>query len=348
MNVHQPDPFEWHRRALAGEKPPLHDSPQAGWYRTRDRLPASIFYTPDGKLNAEIDGNEVDPADAWLRLCKSPVSEDDYLSRCERGYWPDEPAPRSHNQPPEPFEEDSASAESAVADEPAEETEQADPDLEAFLVQIEDLRQTARTAYGELKPDAPQAVANRAMHVVEELRQLSKQIDKLRDERKRPYLDACNAIQNYFRDPIQVPLTIADRLVDRIKAWKKAEDARREAAAEAERQRLIEEQRKVREAEEEARRKAAAEAGEDAPEPEPLPEPEPPVVEPERVMLGGGVSGRRSGGRKVVTAKITDFDAVYQHFKEHADVKAVLQRLANAAIKKQPVPGATKDEDERL
>lgn len=363
MNAPAADRYSHWRRNLAGQKVEIHDGvPHLGYYRRRFKqggkygpwLPASIFLNDAGEIVAEVNGDQVDPVEHWTYFVGEPISEEAYLYHQTNGRWPEDPDPTvesenprarigGNNPPSELPIEDSATENSSVAESEAA----SDPELDALMVQVEEAKSQARKAYADLKLDAAESTAHRAQNVRERLQKLSKDIDALRVARKQPYLDACRQIDNYFRDPIQHPVDIADQLAKRIKTWRDAETERRRQAAEEERQRIIEEQRRQAEAEAEARRLAAEQAGEQAPEPEPAPElPPPPPVEAPKVMLGGGVSGRRSGGRKVVTAKIVDQDAVYQHFREHADVKGLLQKLANAAIKKAPVPGCERLTDE--
>ena len=59
-----------------------------------------------------------------------------------------------------------------------------------------------------------------------------------------------------------------------------------------------------------------------------------------------GTRGRGTGLRNVKHAKITDQDALYKHFREHADVIEVLQKLANASAKSGiVVPGMEIEKD---
>ncbi len=86
------DPYDWHRRALAGEKPPIHTEPECGYFLSKvgtgKFLPASIYWEPhldengeriaDDVLRAEVGGANRDPEEVWLYLARRPVSKDEY------------------------------------------------------------------------------------------------------------------------------------------------------------------------------------------------------------------------------------------------------------------------------
>ncbi len=85
----------WYLAALFGEKPPLHDDtlPQPGWFKVRlvsrgAFHPARIWIEEDrdddGELQSdvlyfcEVNGDLVDVWDWWLRVCKNPISRDEW------------------------------------------------------------------------------------------------------------------------------------------------------------------------------------------------------------------------------------------------------------------------------
>lgn len=90
--------FDWHRRALNGERPPIWEShPQCGFFLTRlvargAYVPGSIWVEQiidpetgdliaDERYRAEILGEEVEPVDAWLWLSKRPICKLFYLEK---------------------------------------------------------------------------------------------------------------------------------------------------------------------------------------------------------------------------------------------------------------------------
>lgn len=106
MRAPSVDPLAWHRAALAGERPPIHEGDvQCGWflfkparqwveditgghYVTFAPIPARIWMERDigeaGELlspevlRAEIGDQRAEPEAVWLMLCKRPISETEY------------------------------------------------------------------------------------------------------------------------------------------------------------------------------------------------------------------------------------------------------------------------------
>ena len=95
--IRQPSPaarlYAWHKAALAGEAPPIHDSlPECGWFKRKmvkggPWVPVRIFVRRDidpdtGELTgpeilvADVDGKLADPARHWTYL--TPISKRDY------------------------------------------------------------------------------------------------------------------------------------------------------------------------------------------------------------------------------------------------------------------------------
>lgn len=89
------DVYSWHRTALAGGKPPLHEGDaHAGWYMTsvtqgkRPFFPATIFWEgprdEDGNLigdevvRCEIAGLRRDPGEEFVWMAIRPVTEAEY------------------------------------------------------------------------------------------------------------------------------------------------------------------------------------------------------------------------------------------------------------------------------
>lgn len=90
--------WDWHRRAIRGERVPIHDStPQAGFFLTRlvargALVPGSIWLEQivcpetgellqDERYRAEILGEEVEPNDAWPWLAKRPICKLFYMEK---------------------------------------------------------------------------------------------------------------------------------------------------------------------------------------------------------------------------------------------------------------------------
>lgn len=106
MRTPSVDPLAWHRDALAGMSPPVHEGDvQCGWflfrparqwvtdvtgsyYRAYKPIPACIWMdreideagelvTPE-TLKATVGDQEADPETVWLMVCKRPISETEY------------------------------------------------------------------------------------------------------------------------------------------------------------------------------------------------------------------------------------------------------------------------------
>lgn len=96
--------LEWHRRALAGDSPPVHeDAPQCGWYRRRfvpggPWVPARIWIhqvldpetgelaEPEMML-CEVNGREVGAMHEWTWLAKNPITEEQFDRMTQKRLW---------------------------------------------------------------------------------------------------------------------------------------------------------------------------------------------------------------------------------------------------------------------
>lgn len=91
----QDEAYAWHRAALAGERPPVHEGhPQCGWYRRRlvkdgPWVPARIWLhqvlDPEtGELAepeafvCEVNGEDRMPYAEWTWLARHPISEGEF------------------------------------------------------------------------------------------------------------------------------------------------------------------------------------------------------------------------------------------------------------------------------
>ncbi|KEP68834.1 hypothetical protein DL1_08680 [Thioclava dalianensis] len=87
--------YAWHRAALAGEDPPLHDGqPECGWFKTKlvkggpwvaARIWVEREIDPEtGELaqpetyRCEIDGERRNAENAWSRVCKNPITRGEH------------------------------------------------------------------------------------------------------------------------------------------------------------------------------------------------------------------------------------------------------------------------------
>lgn len=104
--------YSWHRKALAGENPPVHEgAPQCGWFKRRlvkggPFVPARIFMQSemdpetgellsDEKLVAEVNGKRADPTECWTWICGQPISRAEYLDMTAASFA-DQQEPKYH------------------------------------------------------------------------------------------------------------------------------------------------------------------------------------------------------------------------------------------------------------
>ncbi len=152
-------------------------------------------------------------------------------------------------------------------------------------------------------PIAGKLTVDQAAEMRLRLNALVKEGDAERTAEKEPHRKAAEAVDAKWRGPLDAGKKAADALRGAISAWMAAEEAKRRAEAEA--------------------------AATDAPTPVefPLAPPPPPKVQ------AGGYSGRKTGLRSVWRAEITDYRKALDHYAEHPDIAAVLQKLADAAAR---------------
>lgn len=97
--MRQPTPIasllEWHRDALAGKRPPIHDGePHVGWFKVRmvkggPFVPARIWVEReicpntgelegDERLFLEVEGERLNLMRHWVWLSKNPISKAEF------------------------------------------------------------------------------------------------------------------------------------------------------------------------------------------------------------------------------------------------------------------------------
>lgn len=171
--------------------------------------------------------------------------------------------------------------------------------------------------------------------------------EKKRKAEKQPHLDAGRAVDSWFAD-LKTPVNeIVKTLKPRLAAYLKREEAKRRAAEEAARKEaeqkareLAEAQRKAAEsntptADAEALRRQEEEARQKAAEAEALAK--------KKTQVKSDF-GKATGLRSNWSAEITDYDAALAHFKNTAEVRGAVEKLAaalarNPAGRQTEVPG---------
>lgn len=323
------DAYQFWRDALAGKEVAIHaDSPQPGYYKIRKERggpfhPVAIW-EKDGELIARVGAERSDPLRIWTHVAKYPIAQDVAKEAFATGKFPGD------------IEEPSVGHNSG--------------DL-SLLDQLRDYISTA-SAWLKGREIKSQVEADQCQNYRTEVLRLKGLVDKERDAKVRPHLDAQRAIQGEYKPILDDADALNKLLRAAPEAFAKAEERRleaeRRAAWEAEQERI----RKEREAIEAERAKQLAEdpiAALTEPAPE-LPM-APPPPEPVKVHIGGQ-RGRVGGLKGYWEAEITDYMAALQHYAGHPDVRALILKLAKAEVKLNKgnvtIPGVRPYEDKRI
>jgi hypothetical protein len=338
----QPDPttLEWYLAALKGIHLPCNaDEPQTGYYeyRTKNRQTGEVtrrtatFYWYKGKLFYRINGEVFDDRDKgnviWTYCIKRPIEHQLYQDvLAGRKPWPDDIAPevkaiqqraketaeervvdRGHNNPPEQLPE-VAAAES-----------------------IDNAIRVAQSEYKAIRSEEHRAQAEGMKNRLADLRLAADKAGKLEYE---PHFAAYKAAYNKWH-PMVDRASVAEKSIgNAIKEWLEKE-RRRVAAEQAE---IARKQREIDEANARAADRAIA-AG--APEPAPVAVEAPkPVAAPEPAKP---TYGKRTTKAEVKTwVVVNDWIAAASYFAGHADMQALVTKLAQAEINAgRAVPGCT-------
>lgn len=370
MNA-QENPYDWWQRALAGEKvggPTLADleEPQCGFYRYRERInyrergpwvPVAIFWhaptdetgeaSEDQKLVASVgfatDARIVDPAEAlgsdrpvqhlanlpsnlfaptfWSLVLQNPVTEAAYRAAFDTGRWPDDaPAP--------------ASAPAPTVEAPAPIGHNAPPqgnDLDSIKVELAGETETVNEFLK--KPVETQEVADQIGPWAKRLTDLVWRADKLREDEKRPHLDASRAVDDKWRQPIASAKELCRKIKAHLEPYllkKKAEEDARVRAAAEEAERL----RKEAEAAAAAAAKAGADVGEQNARMVELNKQAAAAAaaaKPKPVSVGR--TGAKVSIRVEKRAEITDYVALLAALSNKTEVRELVETLANRAAR---------------
>ena len=328
---------DWWRKALANPhligSPdlPVHEAePQCGYYRKRvkdgEDLPAAIWFDKEtGELLAKVGQKPADAGAIWTWVCRSPISYDEFLAAFEGKGWPDDPpsAPIGHNIPDDPAE--------ALKQELEGERELA----EAFLA----------------RPIASKTDADMAATWAKKLAAISSRADTQRKAEKQPHMDAAKSVDDRWRDIVDVGKDFATRLKRHLDAWLREQDRleqerQRKAREEAEKARRDADAAAAKaaaEARSDADRQAAEQAAQDAADRAAAAE-----RDAQARNATAGRTGARVALRTFVSAKVTDYDAALTALKTHPEIKALVETLANRAVKAgHELPGVERIEERR-
>ncbi len=285
------DPYSFWRAQLAGKPVDLDDKlPRVGFYRHKDQ-PIAIWMKGDDMV-AQVGTGRVQPADAGFAeqvfawCCRSAISHELYTAVLGGAPWPD--------SPPDIKEEIRANL-------PADPFERLIIELEAHDERIAEFIKT---------PIADEESATKAGLWSGKVAGLAKELDAMREARKRPHDEAAKAVQATFKPKVDKAAGLARTLKDHMGAWLLAKKRKAEAEAAAQ---------------QEAARKAAESLDMPAPVEREI------ARQPSKVVTGG-VSVRT---RQIVV--ITDLPAAAAFYAAMAnpppDFVAAVQRAAAANIK---------------
>lgn len=327
--------LNYYRDALAGKKPPIHaDYPQPGYYRLRDGkkgpyLPVAIW-EKDGNLLCRVGAESRDPLTIWTWCADNPVEKDAAKEAFATGKWPgDVDVPESQER--------------GAAGDNSQHASIIEEACDYITRALEWLDKVGKVDTEEKSNKA----ANYAAHIVE----LKGKVDRERDEKVRPHLDAQRDINKKYKPYVESAEAAAKKLKGASGAFLIEQKRKAEAEAEAKYQRelaakrIAEEENRKRVEAEKARAVRAGIPAEAVIEPEPEVIAEP-VKEVVRVQAGGQ-SGRKVTLVKVVRWEMENYDLVLAAVRTHMDVIAAVEKAATALCKAgQNVPGMKRVETE--
>lgn len=315
-----------------------YDYPQPGLYRVREhkggpQVPMQVWlvdneghtihaWTEGLETRGTINGEQASLAKLSQRWTwATPVSKDAKAHYDEHGHWPDDIPKIGDN-----------SGNVTPLEELQDYIEQASEWIKGR--KIEDLQ-----------------TANQAANYIGKIAALRSKIDKEREAKVRPHLDAQNQINGEYNPLIKAAKELEATIKRASDAFAIAESNRlkAEAAAKyaAEQKRLADERAKA-EAERAEYLKANPVAAFTDPEPEPELPIAPPPPEPVKLALGGA-HGKRVTLRTVVEYELTDYDAVVQFLKTNPKVIELITQIAKAQAKAGvAVPGVVAKQVERV
>jgi hypothetical protein len=339
------DQFAYYRQMLAfkageGDAPARHDGRvECGLYWTKSkeghRTPVAIFEA-GGDLKCRFGTKArhlyLTPyrtATRWPWICENAVLRDAYVVAWETGTWPDgTPAEvqikAGSNLPTDPFER--------------------------LKIEVDDKISQAEEFLAGLGASYTKTDADKARNIQAALLAFNKSADVLHKAEKQPLLEQTRAVDDKFRFREKVAIT-AQKLRSVFERFMRDEEMRQKKAAEerfeADRRRIAAELDEI----EAARKKKLAD--------DPIaaltePAPELPVMpsapEAVKVNVGGGV-GRAAGLRTEWVGVIVDYDKALAHFKNHDDVKALIDKLVARSVKasksETSIPGVAVKQERR-
>jgi hypothetical protein len=182
-----------------------------------------------------------------------------------------------------------------------------------------------------------EADAKKLADKLDQLEKLFKKYDAQRDSEKRPHDEKAAAVQARWK-PLLDKISVCIKALKPLEtAWNKLCQQRLDAQRAAARRAAEEERRRADQLAEQAKAGgpctvtnmiAATEATRNADRLR-----QEAAAVPAKAFVQGNFGGRKRSLRTAWFAQIVEPDLVYRHFREHAEVKDLLQRLANAAAR---------------
>jgi hypothetical protein len=295
----------------------------------------------------------------WSWICRNPITHEIYKAVAEDGKpWPDSPAVQLAATMVQQAEPTIPAANREVtANHNAAPEEDNRPAYEIAAEKIDNARGVADTfEVKDLK------TAEQALGIVNRLAELRLNAKRDGEDEYKPHYNKYKKLLDAWKPPIDRAEASEKALTAKINSWKRAEEKRlreEQAKADAERKRQHEEAARKLEEEEAAAARAMDRAIANGEPPSaqaaPVLELEPPVeqpapapVAPPVINLNGPYGKRRLRDTPpTVIVEITDYDKVYEFFKNTEAVRSCLMILAKASVKVNvPVPGVTTRNEE--
>lgn len=304
MKGNGPDPYLYWRIALEDilNVAPAA-TPQPGFWRMKDGSPVAIWREDEGdeELHCLVDGEPAHAVLAWRECASRPISEETYNGATDEDEDEAPSPPPDHNQ----------------------------PDLDSFLALKFELDSEVETAEELLRtPVKDQETADRVGVWAKKLSEIEGRAETRRVLEKEPHLSASREVDAKWK-----PLTSrADEVARRLKAhiqtfllMKKAAERARAEAAQREADAAWAKAQTIGSETERAVVVAQAQAAEEA--------------SAVRNATAGRV-GMKVGLRSEKRARIVDYAACLAAVADHADVREVVEKLAQKSVRGgHPLPG---------
>lgn len=311
-----------------GHKLPVHENdPQLGFYRMRDRdggdmVPVAIWY--DGGLLAKAGEKMVDPINVWSFCCRYPVTHKDYTDVVNGKGWKDSPPDLS-----EETKKDESASVSKDHNKPESDFERLTLEFNSEKELVEEFLKT---------PITSQEQAAKVANWTKRIAIYATDATNFHTVEKAPHLKAGRDVDNKWRELKEEPKALADKLKKHLTPW-----LQKQAAEEAERQRLAREKAAALQREAEA---AALKAQDTSPNPD-----DPAQIEAQRVAdqkaeelrqaqretkpqtTNAGRTGSKVTLREFTSGLVEDYEKALEALKDHPEMKELVQTLADRSAR---------------